>query len=169
MGSYAKAAAGPEKPAKHKAKDTVAAIGRAFQAVSAVLPGWLQSSTVAGQLAAAGYVTDTVVELLQSACTAQQHVAQAGPDVLAQLLQGLGLALSSMPVGLACNNPLCTTLTGLSEQQLVVGSSRRCSGCRVARYCCKNCQVLQWKSGHKPACKAAAATRSCQGSCSLSW
>ena len=154
QGLYAKAAG---RAAGRRNLGDRADMRRAFQEVSMVLPGGLQSSSVSAQLAAAGYVTDPILELLQSAATAQQHAAQAGPAVLAQLLQGLGLALCSMPAGTVCNNPLCKSLTPeLSEQQLVVGSSRRCSGCRVARYCSKGCQVAHWKQ-HKPACKAAAA------------
>jgi hypothetical protein len=132
-------------------------MGQAVYEVSAVLPGWLQSSRVSAQLSAAGYDTQPLMQLLQSAALAQQHAAQAGAPMLAPLLQGVGLALSSMPVSSTCNNPLCTTLTGLCEQQLVVGPSRRCATCRVARYCCKAYQVAHWKTFHKPACKAVAA------------
>lgn len=121
-----------------------------------MLPAWLQSSSVSAQLSAAGYDMRSLVKLLQSVAQAQQHAAQAGAPGLAQLLVRLWLALSSMPVSSTCNNPLCTTLTGLSEQQLVVGSSRRCAADRVARYCCKACQVAHWKQ-RKPACKAVAA------------
>ena len=94
-----------------------------------------------------------MVGLLQSATKAQQ---QADPAVHAALMQGLGLALSAMPVGTACNNPLCCALEGSSEQRLVVGRARLCAGCRVARYFCRACQSAHWKQ-HKPACKAVAA------------
>lgn len=73
------------------------------------------------------------------------------------LLQELELALCNLPVGTACNNPCCSSLAGLSEQQLVVGKARLCTGCHVARYCCRACQVAAWKQ-HKPACKAVAST-----------
>jgi hypothetical protein len=154
QGSYAKATG---KAAGRRNLGDRADMRRAFHEVGAVLPDWLHSSSISAQLASAGYATGSVLELLQSAATAQQHAAQTGPAVLAQLLQGLGLALCSMPTSTVCNNPLCKSLTpDLSEQQLVVGSSCRCSGCRVDRYCSKGCQVAHWKH-HKPACKAVAA------------
>jgi hypothetical protein len=53
-------------------------------------------------------------------------------------LREVGQALSSMPHSNARNNPACTNLARLSEQQLVTGGTCRCSGCPVddtqARY-----------------------------------
>lgn len=130
-------------------------MGKLVLEICSVLPGWLQS-TVSAQLSAAGYdATGNVLELLRSAALAHRNAAQAGQTVRSQLLQGLGGALSALPFSAACNNPLCTVLTGASEQLLVVGGSRRCSGCQVARYCSKACQKVHWKQ-HKPACKAMA-------------
>jgi hypothetical protein len=134
-------------PIKHDLRD-----------VAAALHGWLQSSTASAQLAAAGYRTQRVIELLQSIVQAGQDAPQARPAAAAaaaaavtpQLLQQLGLALCNMPVGTACNNACCTSLAGLSEQQLVVGRARVCAGCLVARYCCQACQSAAWKQ-HKPA------------------
>jgi hypothetical protein len=127
--------------------------------VAAALHVWLHSSSVSAQLSAAGYNTQRVLELLQSALQAGQDALQAGVAVVLtpELLQQLGLALSNLPIGTACNNPRCSSLDGLSEQQLVVGKARLCAGCRVARYCCRACQVAAWKQ-HKPACKAVART-----------
>ncbi|KAL4421508.1 hypothetical protein ABPG75_010799 [Micractinium tetrahymenae] len=34
---------------------------------------------------------------------------------------------------------------------------RACSGCRVARYCSKDCQTKHWKAGHRAECKRLAA------------
>ena len=134
---------------------------RDLHEVAAVLPAWLQSSSVSAQLATAGYSTQRVIELLQFGVQAGQDAAQAGPAAAAavavppELLLQLGLALSNLPVGTACNNPHCSSLAGVSEQQLVVRRSCLCASCRVARYCCRACQVAAWKQ-HKPACKAVA-------------
>jgi hypothetical protein len=67
QGLYAKAAG---RAAGRRNLGDRADMRRAFQEVSMVLPGWLQSSSVSAQLAAAGYVTDPILELLQSAATA---------------------------------------------------------------------------------------------------
>ncbi|WIA08126.1 hypothetical protein OEZ85_007584 [Tetradesmus obliquus] len=46
----------------------------------------------------------------------------------------------------------------LSESALVGGKRNICSGCKVARYCGKDCQVQHWKQ-HKAACKRLQAAR----------
>jgi hypothetical protein len=109
-------------------------MAHAVQEVADVLPAWLQSGSVSAQLAAAGYTTQRVMELLQATVQAGQDAVQAGPAAAAtaaaaaaaaavppELLQELGLALSNLPIGTACNNPHCCSLAGLSEQQLVGG------------------------------------------------
>lgn len=78
---------------------------------------------------------------------------------LAGKLEGLGRDLTSLPVSCACNHPACCNLEGLSEQQLVKGSKRTCSGCSSARYCSKRCQVKHWQQ-HKPVYKALTAMAS---------
>jgi hypothetical protein len=133
------------EPIKHDLRD-----------VAAALHGWLQSSSTSAHLAAAGYNTQLLIEQSQWAVQAGQDAVQAGTALVPlERLQQLGLALSNLPFGTACNNPRCTALAGLSEQQLVVGRARLCAGCLVARYCCRACQVAAWKQ-HKPACKAVA-------------
>ena len=47
-------------------------------------------------------------------------------------------ALAELP----CSNPRCTRLRGASEARLRRG--RRCSGCRVARFCCEACRDAAW-------------------------
>ncbi len=34
-----------------------------------------------------------------------------------------------------------------------------CTGCRVARYCCRACSVADWRAGHRAACRLLAAGR----------
>jgi hypothetical protein len=85
---------------------------------------------------------------------------------LAKRLQQLAsVVMNQVPQPHCCNNPSCRNLDGVSEQELVSGRSSRCSGCKVARYCSKECQTEHWgaPAGHKAVCKrlraAAAAPR----------
>lgn len=34
-----------------------------------------------------------------------------------------------------------------------------CTGCRVARYCCRDCSVADWRAGHHAACRLLAGAR----------
>ncbi|WIA08828.1 hypothetical protein OEZ85_008250 [Tetradesmus obliquus] len=54
--------------------------------------------------------------------------------------------------------PGCSNLEQLSESALVGGKVNICSGCKLARYCGKDCQVQHWKQ-HKTACKRMQAAR----------
>jgi hypothetical protein len=85
---------------------------------------------------------------------------------LAKRLQQLAsVVINQLPQRHCCNNPGCMNLDGVSEQELVSGRSSRCSGCKVARYCSRECQAEHWgaPAGHKAVCKrlraAAAAPR----------
>ena len=57
------------------------------------------------------------------------------------------LCLANLP----CANPLCTNLSGCSEAHLR-GLGQRCSGCRSARYCSRQCQVADYAQ-HAQVCK----------------
>jgi len=141
---------------------------------------WLQDDSTAAELAAAGYDTRRVVAALQAltvparaedrsaagsdgsepaAAAAAAAIRESDVAALAQQLHTLGLALNTLAISCACNNPHCCNLEGLSELELVQGRARLCAKCRVARYCSKACQAQHWKL-HKPACKALEAARS---------
>ncbi|KAK7042841.1 hypothetical protein R3P38DRAFT_2511678 [Favolaschia claudopus] len=45
----------------------------------------------------------------------------------------------------ACDNVECETI--LEKTQL-----KRCSGCRSVVYCCRSCQLADWREGHRTAC-----------------
>ena len=47
-----------------------------------------------------------------------------------------------------CANLLCTNVQGCSEGWL---RGRRCGGCKVVRYCSRECQLQHW-SQHGPVC-----------------
>lgn len=74
---------------------------------------------------------------------------------LVPALQAIGVALSTLPTSMACNNPSCISLAKDSEQQMVGGRGCLCAGCKLARYCGKQCHVAHWKV-HKAVCKAVA-------------
>lgn len=78
---------------------------------------------------------------------------------LSQQLTACGAALcTAVPSKGCCNYPGCDNYNATSEQQLVGGSSTTCSGCRTARYCCRQHQQAHWKQ-HKPVCRMLAAQR----------
>jgi hypothetical protein len=74
-------------------------------------------------------------------------------DKLAVHLQACGLAVAvQFPAVALCNNPACVNLQGSSEAALL-GPGSRCSGCKVARFCSKECSMAAWKAGQKAVCK----------------
>ena len=42
--------------------------------------------------------------------------------------------------------------------------TKRCNRCKVVRHCCKDCQVKDWKVGHRKACRKAASSGSASAS-----
>ena len=131
-------------------------------AVCYAAQGWLPARSA--QLSAAGYPDpDSWLQQLLAAEAAAAAARQAEGDavaaqcaVLVQELRALGQASCLFAVPLFCNNPRCMSLHGETEVSLVSGRACVCSGCRVARYCGRECLRQHWKQ-HKPVCKALAA------------
>jgi hypothetical protein len=94
----------------------------------------------------------------QSAAAVQQDGTAAEPHTAAvsrvsDSLQAFGLAVAvQFPAAALCCNPACVNLQGASEAALL-GPGSRCSGCKVARFCSKECSMAAWKAGHKAVCK----------------
>lgn len=131
---------------------------------------WLSCGTLP-RLVAAGYPITPVLRQLEAAATALSDVWTAqGPQsatgtdrmsLLVDAMESLGQGLCALPVTLLCNNPACVSVSGPSETAAVSGRNCMCGACRVAHYCCRDCQRQHWKE-HKPACKAlVAAKRPC--------
>lgn len=76
-------------------------------------------------------------------------------QVTAHLMQGVCSVLLPLP-SLACSNPGCINLAGLTEIHLVWRAGL-CSHCRCARYCSRACLKQHWRDHHDPAAVAAAA------------
>jgi hypothetical protein len=120
----------------------------------------LWADAVSQQLQAAGYDVkglqhqlDAFLQLLPDNVTSMSLNSEQSAA-----LQSLGSALTCVAFPCACNNPACSTLAGPLELQLVNGRSCMCAGCRVAHYCCRDCQRRHWKQ-HKPVCQAIAAAQ----------
>jgi hypothetical protein len=96
--------------------------------------------------------------LEQSPAGVQQHGTATEPHTaavgkVATSLQAFGLAVAvQFPAAALCCNPACVNLQGSSEAALL-GHGSRCSGCKVARFCSKECSMAAWKAGHKAVCK----------------
>jgi hypothetical protein len=74
------------------------------------------------------------------------------------LLPLLAQRLDALAIGLrlpGCWNLQCTDHSGPSEAQL---PTKRCAGCKVARYCSPACHKAHWPA-HRASCKAAMAAR----------
>ncbi|KAL4452575.1 hypothetical protein ABPG75_008237 [Micractinium tetrahymenae] len=85
---------------------------------------------------------------LESCASLEEILAIAAERAATAVQQQLALA------ALPCANAACCSLAGSSEAAL---PSRRCSGCRVSRFCSTLCSKQAWEAGHRAACKALAA------------
>lgn len=95
------------------------------------------------------YSTSSISKATDLMAAARQYVDAGLMRDLAQLGAAVAAAL---PCKHFCNNPECLNCVRLSENELVGGKGSVCSGCKVARYCMKECQLAHWKQ-HKAACK----------------
>ena len=71
-----------------------------------------------------------------------QRVVLGDVIKLCQVLQ------QEVPTIVGCNNPTCLNLSGMLES---TASRKACTGCNVAHYCSRECQVGHWKE-HRPTC-----------------
>jgi hypothetical protein len=139
-----------------------------FKGLCYTAEAWLHSRSA--QLSAAGYPDpESWLQQLRAAeaaavaaWEAEGEAAGAQCAVLVQELRALGQASCLFAVPLVCNNPRCMSLHGETEVSLVSGRACVCSGCRVARYCGRECLRQHWKQ-HKPVCKAMAAAAAAAG------
>lgn len=90
------------------------------------------------------------------------HVTGLKVQELADRLVQVGTTLCQLAVPCFCNNPNCHNVSGASELGMVCGGSCRCSGCKVARYCSRQCQREHWKQ-HKEPCGILAAVAAGKG------
>jgi hypothetical protein len=145
------------------------------QLTAATLPGDAPAMSAAAAAEAAGAIEQQLLrqhaQLLQDARSLEQQCCaaheQSPSDVhgtatqpytaaiskVVAGLQAFGLAVAvQFPAAALCCNPACVNLHGSSEAALL-GPGSRCSGCKVARFCSKECSMAAWKAGHKAVCR----------------
>ena len=69
--------------------------------------------------------------------------------VLGDVIKLCQVLQQEVPTIVGCNNPLCLNVTGMLES---AASRKVCTGCNVAHYCSRECQVGHWKE-HMVTCK----------------
>ena len=87
---------------------------------------------------------------LAAALQAHWQEQDAAPErqQAAQLELAQAAAARASCAHLACPNLEATGRRG-----------KLCTGCRVARYCCRDCSVADWRAGHHAACRLLAGAR----------
>jgi hypothetical protein len=146
------------------AKHGLAGRSQSLLTSSDTIMQWLLLSGVRSELCRIGYDAQLMDQLSQlvsevnMAAQAAQLLSSSisGADVisLSRKLQAAGAALSGLSVKTICNNPGCTNASMQHEWQLV--SEGRCSKCKAAAYCSRDCQAAHWKR-HKMVWKGIAA------------
>ena len=56
----------------------------------------------------------------------------------------------------SCANLRCPNVAG-QGREAEGRPNQRCSACRAVRYCCRECNVVDWKAGHRRMCSVLAA------------
>jgi hypothetical protein len=116
------------------------------------LPGGDIMMLPATDLAAADFERMATEILPQGAARLRAARDDAGAEPQRALAEAR--ALATRP----CANPRCVKIVGCRERE---ARGKLCSGCKVSRHCCRECQVAGWKwKAHKGVCgalKAAAA------------
>jgi hypothetical protein len=100
------------------------------------------SSGGVGSASGRGRSEYLAVQCLQEVDTAAAAAVPDGQQGLGQQLVAFGRAVCGVSASsVCCNNPSCSSRAQSSEGALVGGKSSRCSACKMARYCSRDCQV----------------------------
>jgi hypothetical protein len=112
-----------------------------------------QGATIATGLAAAAN------DISSSTSSLAHAAAVMAGDTGAQLQAFVAAACAQLPITkLCCNSSSCSSMARLSEAQIAGDRSTRCSACKAASYCSRECQLEHWKQ-HKKVCKQLAAQK----------
>ncbi len=122
----------------------------AFVEQGAAAASWARGNSQAERQHAALLHVLSVAAQMAAALQAHWQRADAEPErqQAAQLELAQAAATRASCAHLACPNVGATGQRG-----------KLCTGCRVARYCCRSCSVADWRAGHRVACSQLAAAR----------
>lgn len=126
----------------------LAAIGRQAAALRGALPQDTDPPSSVLALTARLRQATAPARTLATALLGWLHRPQAQPAAAVELAQ--------VAAALPCAYLGCANLAAGSER------GRRCSRCRVARYCGRACSHADWRAVHRRMCAALAATRTAQ-------